>query len=157
LTGTDVRYMQRTRDYYRAQGYTSDYQWARHTEADFTELENPLKESRLAIVTTAMPDTSVGKKMRTVTITACLPPPASMFTDELSWDKENTHTRDVPSFLPIEQLAALASQGEIGSLSPRFFSLPTEYSQNNTSEIDAPIILQECRADKVDLALLVPL
>ena len=157
MTGTDIPYMQRTRDYYRAQGYTSDYQWAHHTKTDFTELKKPLKASRVAVVTTSMPDTSMGKKMRTVTITPCMPPPSSMFTDELSWDKENTHTHDVPSFLPIEQLAALDSQGDVGSLSPRFFSLPTEYSQRNTSEIDAPIVLQECRKDKVDLALLVPL
>ena len=153
----DVPYMQRTRDYYRAQGYSSDYQWAHHKEADFAKLKKPLNKSRIAVITTAMPDNSAGKKTREVAITPCLPPPISMFTDELSWDKENTHTLDVPSFLPIEQLSALANKGEIGSLSPHFFSVPTEYSQRNTNEIDAPLILKQCRKDKVDLALLVPL
>jgi hypothetical protein len=157
LKEKDVPYMQRTRDYYRAQGYTSDYQWAHHGETDFSKLKKPLNKSRVTVITTAMPDNSASKKMREVTISSCLPPPNSMFTDELSWDKENTHTRDVPSFLPIKQLTALANKGKIGSLSSRFFSLPTEYSQRNTNEIDAPLILKECRKDKVDLALLVPL
>ena len=80
-----------------------------------------------------------------------------MFTDDLSWDKEFTHTKDVPSFLPLEQLQQLEKEGVIGELAPRFHSVPTEYSKRSTVENDAPDILARCQEDQVDLAILVPL
>ena len=86
-----------------------------------------------------------------------LAPPERLFTDDLAWDKEATHTRDVESFLPIRSLRALADQGRIGSAAPRFHGVPTDYSQRRTIEQDAPGILARCREDAVDAALLVPL
>ena len=50
-----VRYMERTRLYYRALGYDNDYVWAHHTEAPFTRLTKPLREANIALVTTAGP------------------------------------------------------------------------------------------------------
>ena len=157
MTKYDVGYIQRTRDYYRAQGYTTDYQWAHYQETPFTGLTRPLAESRIAIISTAMPSDQVAKKLRTVVSAPVEPPPQSLFTDDLSWDKENTHTDDLPSFLPIEQLTQLAREKVIGELAPRFHCVPTEYSKRNTIETDAPEILRRCQQDKVDLALLVPL
>jgi hypothetical protein len=84
-------------------------------------------------------------------------PPERLFTDDLAWDKEATHTRDVESFLPIRRLQELAAQGRIGSVAPRFHGVPTDYSQRRTLEQDAPEILARCREDLVDVALLVPL
>ena len=52
---------------------------------------------------------------------------------------------------------ALAAQGRIGSVAPRFHGVPTDYSQRRTIEQDAPQILERCREDGVDVALLVPL
>ena len=40
----DVGYMQRTREFYSAQGYTNYYQWARNTDSPFTALTKPLKD-----------------------------------------------------------------------------------------------------------------
>ena len=50
-----VSYMQRTRAYYLALGYDNPYQWARHEDAPFAPLRQPLTETRLALVTTAAP------------------------------------------------------------------------------------------------------
>jgi hypothetical protein len=80
-----------------------------------------------------------------------------MYTEELSWDKKATHTNDIASFLPLEQLEILAAEGFIGSVSPRFHCLPTEFRQKTTLEKDAPEILARCKKDKADLAILVPL
>ncbi len=153
----DVPYMERTRDYYRAQGYTVDYQWAHFDETPFQPLDKPVAESRLVVITTAMPDTPQGHAERRVYSTPVSPIPASMYTDELSWDKEATHTRDVNSFLPLRQLNQLVEEGMLGNVAPRFHSVPTEYSQRATVKEDAPEILQRCREDKADIALLVPL
>ncbi len=149
--------MVRTRDYYRAQDYGSDYQWAHHSDVPFASLTKPVSESRVVVITTSMPDDEVSKKMRCVVSTPCVPAPRAMFTDDLSWDKEFTHTNDVPSFLPIEQLQQLEKEGVIGALATRFHSVPTEYSKRNTVENDAPELMARCQQDEVDLAVLVPL
>ena len=153
----DIGYMERTRQYYRAQGYTTDYEWAHYEEVPFTRPEKPLSESRIAIVTTTMPRVSEHKSDRDVEAVPVNPIPDSMFTDHLSWDKENTHTRDIPSFLPIDQLLQLTDEGVIGGLGPRFYCVPTDYSKRNTREADAPRILAMCKQDQIDVALLVPL
>ena len=50
-----VPYMQRTRDYYTAIGYTTPYRWAHYVEAPFQKLKKPLSQSRVTIITTAAP------------------------------------------------------------------------------------------------------
>jgi len=153
----DVSYIRRTRDYYRAQGYNTDYQWAQFDDTPFAALEKPLHKSRLAIITTSMPDNGLPKKSRTVISMPCDPIPTSMYTDDLSWDKEATHTKDVASYLPIEQLNQLVDDRVIGDLAPRFHCVPTEYSKRNTLETDAPELLRLCQEDQIDIALLVAL
>jgi hypothetical protein len=51
-------------------------------------------------------------------------------------------------------LAEYAANGRIGSVSPRFYGVPTDYSQGNTSKRDAPKILEWAREDGVDVMLL---
>ena len=50
-----ITYMQRTRDYYAAIGYTTPYRWAHYVDAPFQPLKKPLAQSRVTIVTTAAP------------------------------------------------------------------------------------------------------
>ena len=50
-----TKYMDRTRHYYRALGYTRDYIWATFDYVPFSQLAKPLSESRIALVTTASP------------------------------------------------------------------------------------------------------
>ena len=157
MTDLDVNYIQRSRDYYRAQGYTTDYEWAHFEDAPFAIPVKPTNESRIAIITTAMPDNSVHRKSRKVVSTPVEPLPDSMHTADLAWDKINTHTQDVASFLPIQQVKQLAENGHVDSLAANFYSVPTDYSKRNTQDTDAPEILALCTRDQVDLVLLVPL
>lgn len=156
-TPYDVPYMERTRDYYRAQGYSSDYQWAHHQKTPFQPLRKPLSESKVAVITTSMPDTDLGRNQRAVYSTPVNPLPESLYTAELSWHHGMTHTDDVASFLPISGLTKLVDSGVIGGIAPEFHSLPTEYSQRNTLEKDGPEILKRCQKQGVDVAILVPL
>src|SRR2546428_13037846 len=48
-----IPYMQRTRDYYAAIGYTTPYRWAHYVDAPFQPLKKPLAKSRVTIITTA--------------------------------------------------------------------------------------------------------
>ncbi|KAF0105617.1 MAG: hypothetical protein FD144_255 [Rhodospirillaceae bacterium] len=155
-----VRYMERTRDYYRALGYPSDYVWARFEAVPFANLAKPLSQSRIGLVTTASPpdlgnrDASGRRQVWSGEISAA---PDRLFTDNLAWDKESTHTDDRASFLPIEAVQHWADEGVVGGLAHRFHGVPTEYSQRKTTELDAPQVLARLRADGADVALLSPL
>lgn len=153
----DVPYMERTRDYYKAQGYTNDYQWAYNDTTPFHTLAKPLSDSKIGLITTAMPDTPQGRQTRAVYSTPISPLPHSLYTAELSWHHGVTHTDDPASFLPIEQLQRLKSAGVIAEIAEEFHSAPTDYSQRNTLEKDAPELLRRCKAQNVDVVVLVPL
>lgn len=152
-----VAYMERTRAYYRALGYANDYVWARHDEVPFTPLPKALAAMRLGLVTTASPP-GLGNRdargVRHVWSGEVDPPPADLFTDNLAWDKDSTHTRDRGSYLPIEVAAELAGQGRFAGLACRFHGVPTEYSQRKTLERDAPEVLRRLREDGADGAIL---
>jgi len=155
----DIRYIERTRRYYEAQGFAAPYQWASHDDTPFVRFERPLAQARVAIVTTAIhPDDEekamISREARSIPLADV---PAAFFTDDLSWDKMTTHTDDRGSYFPLEPLEALAAEGRIGGLAPRYHFVPTEYSQRFTIEVDAPRIVAACIEDEVDVALLVPL
>ncbi len=152
-----VRYMERSRLYYEAHGYEKSYRWAHYDSAPFAKLKRPLEECTVTIVTTAMPDASFSGDADVLYIGDMSRPPKSFYTEERYWDKDATHTDDVNSFFPIAQLSRLAEEGGIGRLSEHYYCVPTEYSQRQTIEHDAPAILQSCRDGGVDAALLVPL
>lgn len=151
-----VSYIDKSREYYLARGYNNPYRWAHYTDVPFTLLAKPLRETRIALVTTAsLP--GEGQREKTVFAAPSEPPPASLFTEHRSWHKTATHTRDVETFLPIRRLAEFAEHGAIGSPSPRFYGVPTDYSQRRTIDVYAPEVLALCRADAVDAALFFPL
>lgn len=160
-----VGYIDKSREYYAAQGYRLSYRWADNDEAPFAALPKPLSQSGIGLVTTTTPlepgetpETDPDLRVPKSTYAAPTDPvPDAMYTADLSWDKAATHTRDVESFLPIRALAALASAGRIGSASDRFYGVPTDYSQRRTREVDAPEVLRLCRQDGVDVAVLIPI
>lgn len=162
-----VSYIDKSREFYAAQGYERPYRWARHDDAPFTALAKPLAECCVGVVTTAMliegwgpgdpiPDPETLPVPSTYAAPAN-PPPARLYTWHRSWDKVATHTEDLDTFFPIHRLQELAAAGRVGAVSPRFYGAPTEYSQRRTREIDAPEILRLMREDGVDAAVLVPL
>jgi len=157
-----VSYIDRTREYYAAQGYPKAYSWPRHDDVPYTPLRKPLSGCRVGLVTTAgkpqaeakIDPFGLGLAVRELYAEPVNPPPTHLFTDDLGWDKEATHTKDVDSFLPINRLSEYATNGLIGSVSPRFYGVPTNYSKSVTSQHHAPQILEWCREDGVDAVLL---
>ena len=151
-----VSYIDKSRDYYLARGYGNPYRWAHHEDAPFAPLAKSLAQARVALVTTAALARD-DQGSYPVYAAPAWPPPASLYTDHRAWDKAATHTRDVESFLPIRRLTELVATRGIGDLSPRFYGVPTTFSQRRTVEEHAPAVLDLCRQDAVDVALLVPL
>ncbi len=154
-----VSYIDKSREYYLARDYGNPYRWALHNDTPagpFSSLAKPLSKSRVALITTASlsPDEW---RLREVYAAPMLPPPEALYTDHLAWHKKATHTRDVESFLPIRRLEEFALAGRIGGLSPRFYGVPTDYSQRRTVHAYAPAVFDLCREDTVDVVLLVAL
>ena len=158
---TFVGYIDRTRNYYEAHGYDAPYRYAFHTDVPFTPLPKPLAQCRLGLVTTAMPLDSATNdsalRPKRVYAASVDPPPERLYADDLAWHKEATNLDDTETYLPIGSLQAWRDAGRFAELSPRFYGLPTEYSQRSTRETDAPALLKSCQEDRVDVALLVPI
>lgn len=158
-----ISYIDKSRDFYAAQGYERPYRWAHNDDSPFTAPAKPLRECRLGLVTTALnldvpDDVDTDTLPLESTYAAPLdPPPDRLYTMNRSWDKKATHTDDLDSFFPIHRLQELVAAGRLGSISPRFYGIPTEYSQRITREVDAPKLVEYMRHDGVDVALLVPL
>ena len=158
---TFVSYIDLSREYYAAHGYTQPYKWVSHEEVPFAKLSKPLSQCRVGLFTTTDLEKPPGENrmerhlLRKVFAHPVEEAPEHFFTQDLQWDQETTHTDDNDSFMPLNRLAEKAATGKIGSASPRFYGAMTDYSQGKTSKQSAPKILQYCREDGVD-ALILP-
>ena len=162
-----IPYMQRTRDYYAAIGYTTPYRWAHYVEAPFQPLKKPLSQSRVTIITTAAPFDPAkgdqgpgaayngGAKFYQV-YDGDTSTPHDLRISHIGYDRKHTTATDSGTWFPLPHLLSAAAAGRIGVVGPRFFGAPTNRSHRVTIETDAPEILARCIADKVDAAVLVP-
>ncbi|MEM8906092.1 MAG: hypothetical protein AAGA17_05700 [Actinomycetota bacterium] len=157
---TFVRYMDRSRDFYAAQGYDRPYRWAQHDDAPFRPLDRPLAECRVGVVTTTSlhreDDGDAPGASGRAFAQAATPHPSRMFTEHLEWDRDATHTDDVETFLPLRRLEEAVAAGTIGSVAERFYGVPTLYSHRRTAR-NAELVEGWCREDGVDVVLLIPL
>ena len=127
-------------------------------------LSKPLSDCTVGVVTTAtlpahwqnLPDGQSRPQKRPYAESS-YPDPDALYTMDMEWDKDTTHTDDLDTYLPLHRLQELQQSGLIGKVSPRFYGAPTTYSQRQTQESDAPVIFSWCEEDGVDIALLVPL
>ena len=159
-----VSYIDKSREYYAAQGYTQPYQWVYHKEVPFNMLSKPLSDCTVGVVTTAtlpahwqsLPEGESRPQKRPYA-ESTYPVPEGLYTKDLEWDKDTTYTDDLDTYLPLKRLKELQQSGQIGKVSPRYYGAPTTYSQRQTRENDAPLIFNWCQEDGVDIAILVPL
>ena len=159
-----VSYIDKSRDYYAAHGYSKPYKWVYHKEVPFNLLRKPLSDCTVGVITTAtLPrhwqNLPVGQSspQKKSYAESSYPVPEALYTKDLEWDKGATHTNDLATYLPLKSLQGLQQSGRIGKVSPRFYGVPTSYSQRQTREFDAPEIFNWCKEDEVDVAILVPL
>jgi hypothetical protein len=161
-----IAYMQRTRDWYLALGYGNPYRWAHYRDVPFQPLARPLADCTATIVTTAAP-VQPGTATR---------PPGTAYNaaakfaqvysgdtardhqlrvDHVAVDFKHTSMADSRSWFPLPALRDAVARGRVGALAPRFHGVPTNRSQRRTIEVDVPDLVERCRADRVDVALLV--
>ncbi|MDR3536425.1 MAG: glycine/sarcosine/betaine reductase selenoprotein B family protein [Acetobacteraceae bacterium] len=162
-----IPYMQRTREYYKAIGYTTPYRWAHYLEAPFTPLRKPLAQARIAIITTAAPyqpgkgDQGPGApyngsaKFYQV-YSGDTAQDHDLRISHIGYDRAHTTATDSNTWFPLPALRRAAAAGRIGEVSPRFHGAPTNRSHRVTIETDAPALLARVREDGADAVLLVP-
>jgi hypothetical protein len=162
-----ITYMQRTRDYYRAIGYTTPYRWAHYIDAPFQGLRKPLAESRVTIITTAAPyradkgDQGPGAAYNGgAKFYAVYSGDTSQTHDlrisHIGYDRVNTSAEDSGTWFPLPQLLRSRDTGRIAAVTARFHGAPTNRSHRVTIETDAPEILRRCQEDGADAAIVVP-
>ncbi len=159
-----VRYIDKTREYYLSQGYDKPYQWAQFDDVPFTPLTKPLSQCRVTLVSTSEisirgqhveDETQMGIVGGTYTIPSDLPA-SQLYSPSHSFDQAATTLEDVDAFFPTTRLHEAVASGRIGGLTARFHGVFNAYSQRRTRERDAPVVLEHCREDGADVAVLVP-
>lgn len=161
-----IRYVDRSRAYYLALGYGNPYRWAHNQDVPFTPLSKPLSESRVALVSTASPfDPAKGNQgpwapynaeaKFTRVYSMPIDPPPDVRISHVGYDRKHTSAEDINSYFPLERLKEAAHDGRVGHLNERFYGVPTLRSQRLTTERDAPEVLDLCREDRIEAALLV--
>jgi hypothetical protein len=162
-----VPYMQRTREYYKAIGYTTPYRWAHYIDAPFTPLKKPLSQSRVTLITTAAPYQpdkgdqgpgaayNGGAKFYAV-YSGDTSKDHDLRISHIGYDRIHTTASDSNTWFPLPALRRAAAAGRIGEVAPRFHGAPTNRSHRVTIETDAPEMLARVREDKTDVAIVVP-
>jgi len=161
-----IPYMQRIRDYYLALGYATPYRWAHYAEVPFQPLTKPLRECRVALITTAAPylpgkgDQGPGAPYNAAAKFYTVYSGESSIDHDLrishlAIDRAHTTAEDSNTWFPLAQLRRCASVGRIGEVAPRYHGAPTNRSHRMTLEQDCPELLERCRADGADIAVLV--
>jgi D-proline reductase (dithiol) PrdB len=161
-----IEYIQRSRDYYAAQGY-APYHWAQFDDVPFTKPTKPLAESNLVLLTTAAPvkaevgDQGPGAKYNAEAkfydvFSAPIEPAPDLRISHIGYDRVHCRAEDPRTWLPIEALVAAQKSGKIGELSDELIGIPTNRSQRATLETDAIAALEHVIRVGADVALLVP-
>ena len=136
-----VSYIDKSREYYLARGYANPYRWAHHEDAPFAPLTKPLSQSRVGTDLdrgTPRSRTKLEGSLRRANRTAA---GRHVSRTTVAWHKKATHTNDVESFLPIRSVEEFAAVRTHRSASPRFYGVPTDFSQRRTIEEYAPAVL----------------
>ena len=162
-----IRYIDRSRDYYLALGYDNPYRWAYNVDVAFAPLRKPLSQSRVALITTAAPfNPSAGDQGPWAPYNAAakftevyfmpIEPPPDLRISHVGYDRKHTSAEDINTYFPLKRLKEALADGRIGELNSRFYGVPSLRSQRLTTQRDAPRILELCREDAIDAAVMVP-
>jgi D-proline reductase (dithiol) PrdB len=162
-----IDYIPRIRSYYAGLGYGAPYEWARFSHSPFTRLARPLKDARVAIVTTAAPYqpgkgdqgprapyNAAAKFYAVYSVPAGSDP--DLRISHVAIDRAHTTAEDSGTYFPLQAMRRAVERGTIGAMTEHVFGLPTNRSQRTTMDVDCPDLVARVKADGADAAVLVP-
>ncbi len=163
-----VRYIDKTHEYYRNQGYEKTYNYAYNEEIPFTPLRKPLSECRVTLVTTSSfilldeegrpleePGFIGTKEPEVRTVPNDWPKDRILCTSQ-DHDRYQTDMEDLNAYFPMTRMQEFFKEGLFGSLSKNYYRTLPNYSHRKPVDADGPEILRQCREDGVDVALMTP-
>lgn len=162
-----VDYIKRTQRYYEALGYGNPYVWAHYSSVPFMRPSKPLSQSTVGIVSTAAPyhpdkgDQGPGAAYNAAAkffSTYRLPanPPPDLRISHIAIDRDHTTAEDPGSYFPLAALQHSQQRGRIKALAQHVYGLPTNRSQQHTTQVDCQNLLEMVKEDAIDAVLLVP-
>jgi D-proline reductase (dithiol) PrdB len=160
-----VRYIDRTREYYKTKGYDKPYKWAQFEDVPFAPLNKPLAECRVVLISTseiAMRGVEREGEADAESIVGGVYSIGSqvsveqLYSNAHGYDRVATTLEDVNAFYPTSRLHEAVKAGRIGGLTERFHGVYNAYSQRHTREKDVVEVLRRCREDGADVAVLTP-
>lgn len=156
-----VEYMQRITDTYAKLGYKA-YQWVKNADQPpWQPMRKPLSECRVGLIASGgiyvtgqvafhFKDDDSFRAIPTDVKTS------DLRTAHFAYDQTDAR-RDPNVVFPIDTLRHLVKEGFIGSLTEHAFTfMGGIYSSRRVSEELAPQLVERLRAEKADIALLVP-
>ena len=162
-----IPYLQRTRDYYSGLGYGAPYEWAHYAEVPFTPLRKPLRDCRIALITTAAlyqpgkgdqgPRAPYNAAAKFYAVySADTAEDHDLRISHIAIDRAHTTAEDQNSYFPLAALRRAQAKGLFGALTRRFHGAPTNRSHRVTLATDCPELARRCVEDQADAAILVP-
>ncbi len=161
-----VRYIDKTNDYYKAQGYEKSYAWAQNDKAPWTPVTKPLAESRVGLLTTSElairfdedkdDNPIVEEGFRGVYSIPADTPTENLYSRSAAFDWAATHLDDVNAFFPVDRMREAVDSGRIASMPERFYGAYNNYSIRKVQEEEGPKALEYARNDGMDAVILVP-
>ncbi len=151
-----IAYIQRTRERY---AQYPPYKWVVNAEAPWTPLAKPLKESRVALLSSGGFYLASQPPFEENDVSYRLIPKDTDLRDLRIYHhgyRDDDADRDPNCVLPLARLRELAAVGVIGELAPAALSFVTIYSGRREVEERAPRIVEALRDMRVDAALMVP-
>jgi D-proline reductase (dithiol) PrdB len=150
-----ISYIQRTRERY---AQFPPYKWATNDDAPWTPLRKPLRESRLALLSSggfyAAGQPPFEENDRTIRLIPKDVGVADLRIHHHGY-RDDDADRDPNCVFPIERLRELEAAGVIGELAPSAISFLFLYSPRRDTE-RAQTIVAALQAMAVDAAFLVP-
>ena len=160
-----VKYIDRTRDYYRSQGYEKPYEWAHFDEVPFTPLKKPLSECKIALVSTSDFAVRGGEdevdhvSQQSIGNVYSIPSDTSVeqvYSHQEHYDVHATNLDDANTYFPLSRLREAAADDLIAGVAARAHGVYFAYSHRRTLENDAPEVLKRCLEDGADAVVLTP-
>lgn len=162
-----ISYIERTTSYYLGLGYENPYRWAKSDTVPFTLPSKPLKDMRVAIVTTAAPfqphkgDQGPGAAYNTSAkfyqlYRLPIDPEPDLRISHIAIDRVHTTAEDTATYFPLAALKQAAADGQIGAVAPFIYGFPTNRSQRTHLEQDCPALTSALLEDNVEAIILVP-
>lgn len=156
-----VEYITRIRDNYAKLGY-KPYQWVVNDDTPpWTPLRKPLSDCRLGLVASGgiYVTGQVAFHFKDDVSFRAIPTDvktSDLRTAHFAYDQTDAR-RDPNVVFPIDTLRALVKEGFIGELADHFFTfMGGIYSSRRVAEELAPQLTERLLAERVDIALLVP-